>query len=109
MPLNGDGGQTRDFTYVGDVVAGLIAASSAPGVSGGVYNLAGGRRVSVEELGRMLARLAGREARFERRPARPGDIRDSFACTEALRRDVGFVPPTALEEGLARTLGGAGR
>jgi UDP-glucose 4-epimerase len=109
MPLNGDGGQTRDFTYVEDVVAGLVAASAAPGVSGRVYNLAGGKPVSVRDLGTAIAALLGRSADFERRPERPGDIRDSFADTAALRRDLGATPSTPLEEGLRRTLGGDAR
>jgi UDP-glucose 4-epimerase len=109
MPVFGDGRQTRDFTYVGDVVEGLRRAAEAPGVSGRVYNLAGGRGVSLLELGGTLARLAGVEARFEHRPPRAGDVRDSCASVEALRRDLGFVPSTPLEEGLRRTLEAGGR
>ena len=104
MPVNGDGAQTRDFTFVRDVVEGLIAASSVPGISGRVYNLAGGKPVSVSELGRTMARLMKVEPRFEQRPARPGDIRDSFADAAALARDLGRAPSTPLEAGLAATL-----
>jgi UDP-glucose 4-epimerase len=108
MPVNGDGGQTRDFTYVGDVVDGLRRAADAPGLSGRVYNLAGGRPVTVVELGRAMARLAGRPAEFEHRPPRPGDIRDSFCDPSAARRDFGFEARTSLEDGLRRTLEEAG-
>ena len=104
MPVNGDGGQTRDFTYVEDVVRGILSAGAAPGVSGRVYNLAGGRPVSVKEMAETLGRLLGVPARMEFRPPRPGDVRDSFADVGAARRDFGFEARVALEEGLRRTL-----
>jgi len=105
MPVYGDGGQTRDFTFVADVVEGLIRAGSAPGVSGRVYNLAGGRPVSVLDMGKELARLSGKAADFEFLPPRPGDIRDSFADVAAAKRDLGFEAAVPLEEGLRRTFG----
>jgi len=106
MTVFGDGSQTRDFTFVADVVEGLIRAGSVPGVSGRVYNLAGGRPVSVLDMGKTLARLCGKAADFEFLPSRPGDIRDSFADVDAARRDLGFMASIPLEEGLRRTLGG---
>jgi len=106
MTVHGDGAQTRDFTYVADVVDGVLRAGSAPGVSGRVYNLAGGRPVSVLDMGRTLARLMGRAADFEFLPTRAGDIRDSFADVAAARRDLGFAAAVPLEEGLRRTLAG---
>jgi UDP-glucose 4-epimerase len=105
MTVYGDGSQTRDFTFVADVVDGLIRAGSASGVSGRVYNLAGGRPVSVLDMGKALARLSGKSADFEFLPSRPGDIRDSFADVDAARRDLGFTASVPLEEGLRRTLG----
>ena len=104
MTVFGDGGQTRDFTFVLDVVEGLLAAARAERVSGRVYNLAGGRPVSVLDMGRSLASLSGKPAVFEHRPPRAGDIRDSFADVEAARRDLGFVAGIPLEDGLRRTL-----
>jgi UDP-glucose 4-epimerase len=104
MPVNGDGRQTRDFTFVGDVVLGIIAAGRAPGVSGRIYNVAGGRPVSVLELGDALARLLGVPPLREFRPPRAGDVRESFADGAAARRDLGFEVGTPLEEGLLRTL-----
>jgi UDP-glucose 4-epimerase len=106
LPVNGDGRQTRDFTYVADVVGGLRRAAAAPGISGRVYNLAGGRPVSLLELGETLARLTGKPAAKEFRPERPGDIRDSFADPAAARRDFGFEAGTRLEDGLRATLEG---
>ena len=104
MEVNGDGGQTRDFTFVRDVVCGLVRAGSAPGISGRVYNLAGGRPVSVREMAEALARLLGVPARMEFRPPRAGDIRDSFADVEAARRELGFAAGVPLEEGLRLTV-----
>ncbi len=107
MPVFGDGGQTRDFTFVGDVVRGILLAGRAPGVSGRTYNLAGGRPVAVSELARTLAALAGVRPGIELLPPRAGDIRDSWADVEAARRDLGFDAPTPLAEGLRRTLEGS--
>jgi UDP-glucose 4-epimerase len=106
MPVHGDGGQTRDFTFVADVVRGLMLAGTAAGASGRVYNLAGGSPVSVVEMGRTLARLLGKPATFDFGPPRAGDIRDSFADVAAARRDLGFAAAVPLEEGLRRTLEG---
>jgi UDP-glucose 4-epimerase len=106
MPVFGDGGQTRDFTFVGDVVRGLVLAGSVPGISGRVYNLAGGRPVSLLELARTLASLAGVRPELQLLPPRPGDIRDSWADPAAALRDFGFEAPTALPDGLRRTLEG---
>lgn len=104
LPVYGDGGQTRDFTFVEDVVEGVLRAGSAQGVSGRVYNLAGGRPVSVLEMGRILAGLMGREAVFEFLPPRTGDIRDSYADVECARRDLAYQAGTPLDEGLRRTV-----
>jgi UDP-glucose 4-epimerase len=100
LPIYGDGEQTRDFTFVSDVVRGLVAAGTAAGISGRVYNVAGGRPVSVVALGRALA---GGSAKFDHRPPRPGDIRDSWADVSAARRDLGFAAAVSLEEGLRQT------
>jgi UDP-glucose 4-epimerase len=103
FPIYGDGLQTRDFTFVGDVVEGILAAGRAPGVSGRVYNIAAGRPVSVRDLARVLAGILGVPDAVEARPPRPGDIRDSWADVSAARRDLGFAARVPLEEGLRRT------
>jgi UDP-glucose 4-epimerase len=104
MPVDGDGGQTRDFTFVGDVVQGVILAGSARGISGRIYNIAGGRPVSVLDMARALAGQMGKPADFEFRSQRPGDIRDSYADVTAAGRDLGFQASTRLDEGLQRTV-----
>ena len=105
MPVNGDGGQTRDFTFVGDVVRGILAAGATPGVSGRVYNLAGGRPVSVKQMGETLAGILGVPPRMDLRPPRAGDIRDSFADVAEARRDLGFEARVPLIDGLRATVG----
>jgi UDP-glucose 4-epimerase len=106
VPIYGDGRQTRDFIFVADVVQGLIAAARRPGVSGRVYNLAGGRAVSILDLVGLLARIAGIAPRLEFRPPRPGDILHSWADVSRAARDLGFAPRTSVEEGLRITLDG---
>ncbi len=104
LPVFGDGGQTRDFTFVDDVVDGVIRAGSLAGISGRVYNIAGGRPVSLLDLGRTLATLMGKSPDFEFHPPRPGDVRHSYADADAARRDLGFAASVPLEEGLRRTV-----
>ncbi len=102
LPVFGDGKQLRDFVYIRDVVR-AIMESGTSGVSGSVYNIAAGRGVSVMDLGRAAARVAGSSAEFELFPPRPGDIRDSWADVSAAARDLGFAAETPLETGLRMT------
>ena len=95
----GDGGQTRDFTYVDDAVAATIAASERGGI-GGVYNIGGGSRVSVMEILDILGRVTGRRLRVEHGPPQKGDMRDTWADTSRARADLGFSPAVTLEDGL---------
>ena len=113
--LYGDGGQTRDFVFVEDVVrANLLAAGAEPGPSGfGAVNVGTGRAVSIRELwDEVCAALGVPAPEPERRPERPGDVRHSRAAVGAARRLLGFAAQVPLEEGLRRTaafLRGPGR
>jgi nucleoside-diphosphate-sugar epimerase len=100
FPLFGDGRQTRDFTYVGDVVAAMRAAA----VSGwtGVANIGGGSQISLGEVIEMVASLVGRPVKTDQRPAQPGDVRDTAADTALARHAFGYVPAVPLAEGLTR-------
>jgi UDP-glucose 4-epimerase len=102
--VNGDGLQTRDFTYVGDVVQALTKAAEAPGIAGRTYNVGTGRGTSVLDLVAALNRLLGTQLKPEHGPARAGDIRHSRADITAARRDLGYEPAFTFEEGLRRTL-----
>jgi nucleoside-diphosphate-sugar epimerase len=96
----GDGEQTRDFTYVGDV-AEAARLGAVQGVPGRVYNIGGGSRVSVNEVLRLVEQVVGRPVTIDRHAPQPGDMRDTFADTSLARADLGFVPRTSLAEGLA--------
>jgi nucleoside-diphosphate-sugar epimerase len=97
----GDGEQTRDFTYVADVVSATRAAADA-GRAGCVYNVGGGERVTVNEVLRLIETVTGRRLTVAREEAQKGDMRDTFADTEAARRDLAFRSTVPLREGLAR-------
>jgi UDP-glucose 4-epimerase len=103
----GDGGQTRDFVFVGDVVTGLLAASAAP--HGGVYNVGTGVGTSVGELHRICSEVAGveQEPRFEEE--RPGDLRDSVIDPSRAARELGWRAERSLAEGLTETWSAVGR
>jgi UDP-glucose 4-epimerase len=100
ITLFGDGRQTRDFTYVADVVAATRAAARADAAPGRVYNVGGGSRVSLRRTLDVLAKLSGSplELRFE--PREPGDAANTGADITRARRDLGFAPNTSLEAGL---------
>ena len=103
--IYGDGGQTRDFTYVDDVIAANLACCAAPdAAAGGVYNVAWGNRVSVNELARRIGQLLGREIPPVYQPARAGDVRDSQADATRARDRLGWRPQVPFEEGLRRTV-----
>jgi UDP-glucose 4-epimerase len=99
ISLYGDGEQTRDFTFVTDAVAGTIAAGER-GVNGRAYNIGGGSRVSMNDVLRILERLAGHPLKIVRESPQKGDMRDTYADTTLARREVGFEPRVALEQGI---------
>ena len=100
ITLYGDGGQTRDFTYVSDIVAANLAAGDR-GTPGAVYNIGGGSRVSVNETLDLVGKLTGRPLNVRREAAQKGDMRDTFADTSRARAELGFHPRFPLERGLA--------
>jgi UDP-glucose 4-epimerase len=100
IPVFGDGGQTRDFTFVADAVAGTISAGER-GVPGRAYNLGGGSRVSLNQVLDMVGHVTGEVLKIERGPAQKGDVRDTYADTSLARSDLGFQPTVSLADGLA--------
>ena len=102
--IHGDGRQTRDFTYVSDIATGVIAASTAPGVSGKVINLAPGGRVSLNNLFAVLRDVVGAEVEPIHGSPRKGDVRDSQADNTLAREFLGFDAEVTVEEGLRRTV-----
>jgi UDP-glucose 4-epimerase len=101
LRLYGDGRQTRDFTFVSDIVAATRAAADS-GRPGCVYNVGGGERVAMNEVLQRIERITGRTLDVVRDEAQKGDMRDTFADTTAARRDLGFRSTVSLDEGLAR-------
>jgi nucleoside-diphosphate-sugar epimerase len=102
--IYGDGGQTRDFTYVANVVDGVLRACEAPGASGEVINVATGGRISLNELFSKMRDLAGATAEPTYVETRAGDVRDSQADIAKASRLLGYTPIVSFEEGLSRTL-----
>ncbi len=91
ISLYGDGEQTRDFTFVADIVAANRAAGDR-GTPGAVYNIGGGSRVTINHVLELVAGLAGRPLDIRREEAQKGDMRDTFADTSRARADLGFKP-----------------
>jgi len=100
IDVYGDGRQTRDFTFVVDVVAAARAAAVAEGVAGEAYNVGGGSRVSLAAALELLARIAGRPLDIRRHERESGDVQDTGADISRARRDLGFAPATDLPAGL---------
>jgi UDP-glucose 4-epimerase len=102
VTIYGDGEQTRDYVYVGDVVAAVLAAD---GHDGGVYNVGTGTETSVNELFEACRRVAGVDAAPTHAPARAGDVLHSVLDVSHSERALGWRPQTPLEEGLRLTWG----
>jgi nucleoside-diphosphate-sugar epimerase len=100
----GDGEQTRDFTYVANVVDGVLRACEAPGIAGEVINVATGGRISLNELLRVMSGLVGARVSPIYREERAGDVKDSQADITKAKRLLGYQPIVGLEEGLRRTV-----
>jgi UDP-glucose 4-epimerase len=103
ITIYGDGKQSRDFTYVANVVDATIRAADAPGANGRAFNIAAGAPASVNHVAETIGTILGKtvEKRFE--PPRPGDIRDSWADISAARETLGYEPQVELAAGLERT------
>ena len=102
--IYGDGEQTRDFTYVANIVDGVLRACHAPGLAGEMMNVATGGRISLNELLRTLCELLGVQTQAVFKEGRAGDVRDSQADISRAKALTGYVPSVGLREGLERTL-----
>ena len=100
----GDGLQTRDFVFVGDIVQALWAAAHAPGAAGGIFNVGRGEETTILDLIGTIANVLGVPAEIDFQPARPGEVRHSRADVSRLTTQVGFRAATDLPTGLAMTL-----
>ena len=102
--IYGDGQQSRDFTYVDNVVEGNLLAAKAPAAAGHILNLATGQRVTLLELVDKLNALLGTAFAPVHDAPRPGDVRHSRAAVDRARALLGYTPPVDFDTGLARTL-----
>ncbi|MDP8243903.1 MAG: GDP-mannose 4,6-dehydratase [Candidatus Hinthialibacter antarcticus] len=97
----GDGQQTRDFTFVQDIISANIAAAQLP-VEGKIFNLGGGTRISLAGVIQKLEKVMGVKANIEYREKNLGDVRDTWADTKQARKHLDYKPETGLDEGLAQ-------
>lgn len=104
LVIYGTGEQTRDFTFVEDIVGANLAAALSPGVEGRVYNIGGGSRISVNGVLEILGRLSGKEVKVRYEPIQAGDPPHTYADTGRAARELKFKPQTALEDGLKAML-----
>jgi UDP-glucose 4-epimerase len=104
IDLYGDGEQTRDFTYVANVVDGVLRAAESPKASGQVINVATGGRISLNQLAETVRRLTGAKGTLTYAAERAGDVRDSQADITKARELLGYSPSISFDEGLARTI-----
>ena len=104
ITVYGDGEQTRDFTYVANVVEANLLATGAPGAAGKVFNIACGDQVSLNQVIRHLAELVHRESEVVYQPPRAGDVKHSRADIASASSILGYRVKVAFDEGLARTL-----
>jgi nucleoside-diphosphate-sugar epimerase len=100
----GDGEQSRDFTYVDNVLDGIVLALGTPGNRGQAFNLATGHGVTLNELHGLLAEIIGSDVEPVYEEARPGEVRHSEADISRAREALGFEPAVSTQEGLARTV-----
>jgi nucleoside-diphosphate-sugar epimerase len=99
----GDGSQTRDFVYVGDVCDAIIAALLAKVEPGLVLNIGSGTETSILELSHKIAKITGVQHEIDKKDARKGDILRSLAAVERAKKHIGFEPKVSLDEGLKTT------
>jgi nucleoside-diphosphate-sugar epimerase len=104
VQIHGDGEQSRDFTYVANVVDATIRAGETAGASGEIFNIAAGSPASVNRLADTIGVILGKPVEKEHLPPRAGDIRDSWADLSKAQRILGYTPAIALDDGLRRTV-----
>ena len=103
VTVYGDGEQSRDFTYVANVVDATLSAGTAGGASGRIFNVSAGAPATVNALAEAIGRILDRPVRRREAPSRPGDIRHSWANIDAAREALAYEPHVDLEEGLRLT------
>ena len=103
LVIYGDGEQSRDFTYIDNVVDETLRACEAAGASGKVFNGGTGERITLNEVAKLLEKITGKKIQTQYDPPRAGDIRDSQADISLARKILAYEPSVLFEEGLQRT------
>ncbi|MHA1637009.1 MAG: SDR family NAD(P)-dependent oxidoreductase [Candidatus Thorarchaeota archaeon] len=106
LPIYDDGQQSRDFTYINDVVETNIQVVRSLKTAGKAYNVGRGEDITVEKLAAKIIKISHSTSGMVFLPARVGDVRDSLASTEKLLTDTGYAPRTSVQEGLEKTFSG---
>ena len=104
LEIHGDGRQSRDFTYIDDVVDANVLAARAPGAGGEVFNVGGGTQTSLLEVVTRLEQILGLPLARRHTPARAGDVAHTLADVGKAKRVLGYVPLVGFDEGLTRTV-----
>jgi UDP-N-acetylglucosamine/UDP-N-acetyl-alpha-D-glucosaminouronate 4-epimerase len=104
VEIHGDGEQSRDFTYVGNVVDATLRAGDAAGANGEIFNVAAGSPASVNRIADTIGEILGKPVERRHLPSRAGDIRNSWADLSKSERVLGYVPQVNLTEGLEATV-----
>ena len=104
LTIDGDGSQTRDFTFIEDAVMANMLASQSPNAKGQFYNVGGGSQITIDELADLIIELTDSKSTKEYRETRPGDVHDSLASLEKIGRDIGYKPKWTVRDGLIKTI-----
>jgi UDP-glucose 4-epimerase len=104
LEVHGDGSQSRDFTYIDNVVDANVLAARAEGVGGEVFNVGGGTRTSLLQIVARLETLLGRRLERRHTPSRPGDVAHTLADLDKAKRLLGYSPLVGFDEGFRRTV-----
>jgi len=106
VPMFGDGDTSRDYTYIDDIIQGVIAAYDRADAEGAgffrIYNLGGSKPVMLSDMIEMIGRVVGRTPRVKQLPMQPGDVQRTYADLTRSRKELGFHPQTPFAEGLAK-------
>ncbi len=102
--IYGDGEQSRDFTYIDNIVEANLIAAETPGLAGEAFNVACAERITVNALTARIGEILGRPVQPAYEPPRPGDIKHSFADISRFQARTGFRPLVLFDEGLRRTV-----
>jgi nucleoside-diphosphate-sugar epimerase len=104
IPIEGDGLQTRDFTYIDDVIQANLKALTQENILSTIFNIGYGERISILDLAKMILEITRSSSEINYKPPRHGDVRDSFADIESARKYLGYIPEFNIKKGLNETI-----